>query len=153
MFLQKRTRWKLARFSPEANSEPLSILLQNGFRFLHPPIPAPYCIRLTTNLPSAKELYRLTTFRLNNRIGLGAAYIPEELHPCAYSKRTHILSSHLLVNVYHQLSHFRAWRYVNGSSVNFTIPSKPTPFGMLLSVRESCPGSFTPQRYHWRMCR
>lgn len=70
IFLQQRTRWKLARFSPKANFEPLSIRLQDGIRFFHHPIPALHCANLTAGLPSAtKEQYRLTTFRMNNRVG------------------------------------------------------------------------------------
>ena len=64
----------------------ISPRLQEGIGFFHRPIPVQYCIRLAVNLPSAtKELRRLTTFRSNNRIGLGAAYIPEALRPCAHS--------------------------------------------------------------------
>jgi hypothetical protein len=129
--------------------KPVSPRLQPGICLFHPPIPVQHCIRLTENLPSAKGGFT----------GLPrSVQITGWVRCCLYTGRSTSMCSHLtcshpvflpfwpvcIIN-FHTLAHDGTSTAVH---VYFTIPLKPAPFRMLLSVREPFSGSFTPQRYH-----
>src|SRR5258708_564020 len=62
--------------SREVLLQPLSVVLHDGLRFLHPPLPAPLSAFLTVGFP-LQEGYGLIMFRLgNNDNGLGALSSP-----------------------------------------------------------------------------
>lgn len=129
--------------------KPVSWRLQPGICLLHPPIPVMHCIRLTENLPSAKG--GITGLPRSVRI-------TGWVRCCLYTGRSSSMCSHLTcshpvflpfwpmcINNFHTFAHDGTSTAVH---VFFTIPSKPTPLGLLLTLGAFCPGSFTPQRCH-----
>jgi hypothetical protein len=116
--------------------QPVSVPLQNGFRFFRHLTPALYQRALRFRLPVNGQSCGVSMFRAFDRIeGLGPLFPPAERRPCRSTIENPNLSACLLAQAYQSL-----WLVNNNDgckcSLLLTIPSNPSPISNETIERE-----------------
>jgi len=121
--------------SSQVMLQPVSIPLQNGFRFFRHLTPALYQRALRFRLPE-RQSYGVSMFRAFDHIeGLGPLFPPAERRPCRINIENPNLSACLLAQACQSL-----WLVYNNDgckySLMLTIPSNPSPISNETIERE-----------------
>jgi hypothetical protein len=128
--------------SSQVMLQPVSVPLQNGFRFFRHLTPVLYQRALRFRLPVYGQRYGVSVFRAFDCVeGLGPLFPPAEHHPCRITIENPNLSACLLAQACQSL-----WlvKYNDGCkcSLMLTMPSDPSPMPDETSSRE-IPSQFT----------